>query len=180
MFRLGSISDPPHTPIILNFNNPIDTGNRGQATLSVIWQKVYPAPPWACSHYGDCPYTAPGCTANFTWDASIGVLYVKNYTSPSGVENPNTVCLWYNGTSLLSAFFQATTHETTTTTTFPMSSHHIRDPSSDNYQFATETNIVISDEQYQCCQYDSTASVLPLQVNPYYSGWGTQGGQGYP
>lgn len=171
--------EPPHTPILLSLNNPIDTGNRGQATISAIWQKVYPGQPWACSYYFDCPYTVPGCTANFTWDASIGVLYVKNYTSSSGVEDPNTVCLWYNGTSILFAFSQATIHETTTKTS-PMSSNRIIHLSSDIYQFATETTIVTSNEQFQCCQYDSTASVLPLQVNPYYSGWGTQGGQGYP
>ena len=118
----GYDSDSPHTPIILDFNNPINTGDRGQATISTVWQKVYPAPPWACSFYSDCPYTAPGCTANFTWDAKIGQLYVRNYTSPSGVEDPNTVCLWYNGTSLLFAVPQATTHKTTTTNS-PISSH---------------------------------------------------------
>lgn len=122
----------PNQPITLTLNNPINLGDRGQATLSTIWEKVYPAPSWACDPYSNCPYSAPGCTTNFTWDPKLPVVYVKNYTSPTGVEDPNIVCLWYEN----------------------------------------QTTIIETDGQYQCSVYESTAPVLPLQVNPYYNGWG--------
>lgn len=47
-------------------NNPINLGDRGQATISAIWQKVAQPPGWACHGYVNCPYMSPGCTANFT------------------------------------------------------------------------------------------------------------------
>lgn len=98
----GSDLEDPKTPIQLTLNNPINLGGRGQATISSIWQKVYPAASWGCSPYFNCPYTSPGCTTNFTWDPTLGVIYLKNFTSPLGVEDPNTVCLWYeNRTSRL-------------------------------------------------------------------------------
>ncbi|KAF6222206.1 hypothetical protein HO133_001292 [Letharia lupina] len=164
--------DNPNQQITLTLNNPINLGDRGQATLSTIWEKVYPAPSWACRPYFNCPYSAPGCTANFTWDPKLPVVYLKNFTSPTGVEDPNIVCLWYeNRTSLLRAFLQATPQQTTTS---PMSSLRINTPSSDIRLFATETTIITTDGQYQCSVYESTAPVLPLQVNPYYNGWGNQ------
>lgn len=125
---LGIDYDNPNQPITLTLNNPINLGDRGQATLSTIWEKVYPAPSWACRPYFNCPYSAPWCTANFTWDPKLPVVYLKNFTSPTGVENPNIVCLWYeNRTSLLSAFLQATLNKQQHPQCLPIAStlHHL-------------------------------------------------------
>ena len=52
-------------------------------------------------------------------------------------------------------------------------SRHIILPSDlSNSSSATESTIVVTNGQQQCCNYNATAPTLPPQVNPYFIGWG--------
>lgn len=78
-------------------NNRLNMGNRGQATISSVWNVVAPDPDFGQDCVDDvtqCPYLSPGCAMNATWDPKEDVLYIMNSTD-AGAVTGESKCLYY-------------------------------------------------------------------------------------